>query len=302
MWMVTCAHCNEKPVSTDPRLCASHFEQFVLDTVKEVIDRWKLLQPDTKVIVAVSGGKDSLTTLFTLKKLGYSVTGLFVNEGIGSYRHDSREDLITFCTDNDIDFKEISFKEEFGFTLDEAVATREYHPCTICGTLRRYLLNKYAREHDVIATGHNLDDESQTIMMNLLRANTALFSRSGPKTNPSRWFAQKIKPLYLLTEEQILTYTHIKGIRTRRSGCPYSKVSYRAALRQELNEYAVNHREMKRNIIESYAKLLSHMNDTDQEASSDGISACQSCGQASNERICKACKIQEDIKAKLKRA
>ena len=293
-----CKKCSEKAVSTNPAFCKKHFDEFILDTVRETIDRWDLIGKGESIVVAVSGGKDSLTTLDVLSRLGYDVEGLFINEGIEGYRGHSKEDLKTFCDENGISYTEISFYDEFGFTLDEAVATEKFHPCTTCGTLRRYLLNKHATDYDSIATGHNLDDESQTIMINLFRANTELFPRLGPKTEPSKWFVKKIKPLYLLTEKQVLTYTLLRGIRTQFSECPYATVSYRASLREKLNNYEMSHPGTKRNIVEGYVKIKDRLPNRDRK--DDQIKKCDSCGQASNEQVCKACRITSEIKSVLK--
>ncbi|MFP4118425.1 MAG: TIGR00269 family protein [Candidatus Woesearchaeota archaeon] len=288
-----CERCQEKAVSLQPPLCKQHFDEFILETVKRTIERWNLIENEERIVVAVSGGKDSLTTLDVLSRLGYQVHGLFINEGIRGYRRHSQEDLNKFCEDNGLSYTEVSFQEEFGFTLDEAVLTKKFHPCTTCGTLRRYLLNKHANKYDIIATGHNLDDESQTIMINLFRANIDLFPRLGPKTSPSKWFVKKIKPLYLLTEKQVLTYTLLRGIKTQFSECPYATVSYRAALRESLNKYESEHPGTKRNIIEGYVKLKEHL--PNKENKDEQIKVCENCGQASNERICKACRITSEV-------
>ncbi|MGM5480983.1 MAG: TIGR00269 family protein [Nanobdellota archaeon] len=292
-----CEKCEKKAVSSSPALCKNHFEEFVLETVKQTIDQWNLIENNETIVVAVSGGKDSLTTLDVLSRLGYRVKGLFINEGIASYREHSIEDLKKFCNDNDISYTEVSFEKEFGFTLDEAVATGKFHPCTACGTLRRYLLNKHAANYDILATGHNLDDESQTIMINLFRANIDLFPRLGPKTEPSTWFVKKIKPLYLLTEKQVLTYTLLRGIRTQFSECPYATVSYRAALRDKLNRYESDHQGTKRTIIESYVKLKGRL--PEGEHKDEQITPCERCGQASNEKVCKTCRIAADVRSAL---
>lgn len=290
-----CEICGERAISSSLERCERHFIDYVHETVRQTISRWNLLQDGARVIVAVSGGKDSLTTLDILDRLGYSVTALFVDEGISGYSEHLFEDLTRFCKDRGISYKKIGFKQEFGFTQDEAVATGVYHPCTICGTLRRYLLNKHAAGYDALVTGHNLDDESQTIMINIFRANTRLFTRPGLASEPSRWFVRKIKPLYFLTEKQVLIYTLLTGIRTQSLKCPYMKAAYRASMREELNQYEASHPGTKRNIVETHSKIKSMFLSSSQKTDAD-IGECERCGQASNERLCKACQMQQTIR------
>ena len=311
-----CSVCEERAISSNPVLCKKHFDEFILKTVEETIERFELFDKKSRIIIGVSGGKDSLALADVLLRLGYDVSGLFIDEGIKNYREHSKEDLSFFSGKKNFSVIKKSFEDEFGFTLDEAISTKKYHACTICGTLRRYLLNKYSRGFDFVATGHNLDDESQTILMNLSRSNVDLFLRLGPKSEDSGFFTVRVKPFYFLTEKQILTYTLINNIRVEYGECPYAFTSYRANLRNELNKIEQKKSGSKKNIIETYLELKRIMKFKQKSEEIKNImidkkieninsplkktNKCLLCGEASQKPICKTCVISSKIKNILK--
>lgn len=292
-----CEKCEKKATIANPSLCKEHFDEYILTTVENTIKEFDMFTKETKICVAVSGGKDSLALIDILTRIGYKVEGLFINEGISNYREFSSEDLNTFMTKNKIPLKTTSFEELTGHTLDAAMNTGKFHACTLCGTLRRYLLNKYSKEYDIIATGHNLDDEAQTVMINLARGNTDLILRGGPKSQKSTHFTQKVKPLIYITEKQLLTYAILRQIKTGFEECPYAQTSYRANLRDYLNKEETKNPGTKLNIIRTYLQLEKEVNKNNINEKSLGI--CDKCGEASQEEICKACKLKIEIKKNL---
>jgi uncharacterized protein (TIGR00269 family) len=283
-----CEQCEKKAISSSPALCPEHFDAFFLATVQDTISRYKLCTKEDKICVAVSGGKDSLALLDVLTRLGYTVEGLFIHEGIAHYREASEADLDEFCNKHSINVKKVSFLDEAGFTLDSAMETKQFHSCTLCGTLRRYLLNKYAEGYDVIATGHNLDDEAQTTLINLARGNTSLFLRQGVTTEESEFFTRKIKPFSFISEKHILTYVVLRQIKVDFAECPYAKQSYRAHLRDILNVYEQEHSGTKKNVLGSYLDLKDQLF---VPGPKEGIHRCKRCSQASQEEVCKACQL-----------
>ena len=132
-----------------------------------------------KIAVATSGGKDSLAMLYLLNKHYKNVEAIAIDEGISGYRADTLKALIDFCDKNKIKYHIYSFMSEFGKTLDKMMKKQE-NPCTVCGILRRQLLNKYSRGFDKLSIGHNRDDEAQSILMNLLKNNLEISARLGP--------------------------------------------------------------------------------------------------------------------------
>ena len=294
--MTTCEKCNLEAVSKYPYLCKTHFEEFILATVEETIAKYKLFTKEDKICVAISGGKDSLSLTDILLKLGYNLEGLFINEGISNYREFSTQDINTFANPKNLHVRVISFQDEFGFTLDQAKEALQIQACTICGTLRRYLLNKYAAEYKAILTGHNLDDAAQTTIINLARGNTDLFLRQGIKSKTHKLFTPRIKPLFFVKEEHLLLYSEILGVVINPTQCPNSPTSVRASIKYKLNDMEEAQPGTKNNIVQTYMDIKSQH---DTEEMQVEINSCKRCQQASNDTICKSCKLIESIQQHL---
>ncbi|MFQ5474910.1 MAG: TIGR00269 family protein [Candidatus Nanoarchaeia archaeon] len=291
--MMDCEKCERKAVFDEPSLCKVHFLEYFEAKVEKTINEHKLLEKDEKICVAVSGGKDSLSVLFVLDKLGYDVSGLFIDEGIANYREFTEKDLVSFCNNNKIKLRTVRYKEELGKGLDEILTKhKDWKPCTVCGTFRRSLLNKHARGFDKIATGHNLDDEAQAILMNLLRSNTDFLARLGPKSGvkEQKGFVQRVKPLYFCTEKETAAFSFLNGFTTHFAECPYVVEAFRADVRDLLNGYESVHHGTKKNIINHFLKMMPDLKVDGQE-----LEACESCGQPSAGEICNACKLVDRL-------
>ena len=282
---MNCKHCSNKAIWKQPPLCAQHFVDSFEKRVEETIKEHELIAKKASILVAASGGKDSLTTLHVLTKLGYTVDALAIDEGIAGYRSDTLVELTDFCKKRKITLKVVPFTSVVGKELDTMMKGKNTSACTTCGTLRRHLMNKHAKGYDIIATGHNADDEAQAILMNLLRAQTQMLTRAGPKTGNQQGLTQRIKPLYFLTEKEILTYALLEGFAGEWTECPYAHASYRAKVRDSLNEYALKHPQTKQNILKKYLLVR-------EQAPVESIPQfCGVCGSPSAGESCAACKL-----------
>ena len=242
--------------SSDKRFM-HNFEKKIVKTIK----KYKLFSKQNKVGVAVSGGKDSTVCLHVLNKLGYKVVGLTVDAVIGNYTKKNLERLRTFCKQNKIPLKELCFREEFGGSLcylRDILKEKgfKYKSCMLCGILRRYLLNKYAKHYkfNVLTTGHNIDDEAQSILMNIARNDQARLMRLGPITGivKSKGFVQRVKPLYFCTEEEITRYSKLMGFDVIYTRCPCSVNAFRRKFRNELDQIEKKTPGVKENIDKYY--------------------------------------------------
>lgn len=282
-----CSKCAKQAVFQDPTLCKQHFFSYFEKKVKDTIKQFSLLKKSDNVVVAVSGGKDSLTVLYLLQKFGYDVTALAIDEGIENYRDNTLEDMKKFCNEHNIVFKIVAFKKETGKTLDQVPI--EGSRCTYCGTIRRTLLNKYAKGFDKIATGHNADDESQAVLMNFFKAQTSLLHRAGPISEKKKGFVQKIKPLYFCTEKEIMAFSFLKGIQTNFVECPYAHFSYRGLVRDILNK-ETSAAKRKQQLLKSSIAIAHHLEQ--KETASFLCIKCKS--PTKNEQVCKACSLAEE--------
>src|SRR3989344_5255426 len=187
--------CSQKPVMEMPsgeRLCKSHFTGYFESKVFNTIRKFDLIGKEENLGVALSGGKDSLSVLNILNRLSkqnpkIKINAIAIDEGIAGYRDKTLEKASEFCKKNSIELHIFSYKEEFGLTLDEMLKILDVRPCTICGIFRRYLLNRKSKELSLtkLATGHNIDDECQSIMMNQFKNSIAASARLGPKVGIS---------------------------------------------------------------------------------------------------------------------
>lgn len=313
-----CKRCQEKPVyklNNGRQFCSKCFTRYYERKVFRTIKKYNLIQKGDKIAVAASGGKDSTTLLFLLKK--FSREGKFctleavaIDEGIHAYRDKTLKDLRAFCKKEKIKLHIFSYKKEFGFSLDEALKlVREkgikLTSCNICGVLRRYLINKKSRAlgFNKVATGHNLDDEAQTILMNQFKGNISLSAKLGPWSGVSeeKVFAQRIKPLYFCTEKENMIYSFVHKIVPGFVECP-NQQSYRFAIRDFLNKFEAQNPGVKQAIVQSFLEVLPLLKERfgpgekGKSVSKGGkqinvLRSCASCGEPASNEICKACEI-----------
>ncbi|MBN2368624.1 TIGR00269 family protein [Candidatus Woesearchaeota archaeon] len=287
-----CSLCKQPAVSVSPCYCKEHFIAYFENKVATTIKRFKLLKKSEKAGVAVSGGKDSLSLLYLLHKSGYNVTALAVDEGIKGYREKTIKKMVSFCKKRKIRFKVSSFREEFGKPLDDMLKNKEVRPCTVCGILRRQLLNKMSRQFDVLATGHNMDDEAQAVMMNLLKGSTELMKRQGPVSGAIKIkrFTKRIKPFYYCGEKEVMIYSFLNGIITEFAECPNIGLSFRLRIKESMNEIETRYPGTKKNTLDWFIKRKDGFL---QQSSKENI--CERCGEPSANNVCNSCRLVQNI-------
>lgn len=240
-----CSRCSEQAVihlrSYRLALCEEHFEERFLATVKRAIREYRLLSRRDRVLVAVSGGKDSLALWDVLLRLGYSAEGLYIDLGIRreNYSELSKRKALAFAEQRSTTLRVVSLEEEYGAALPRLARRSTRSTCGVCGMVKRHVMNRIALEggFDVLATGHNLDDEASVLLANLLRWNTELLARQAPRLEA--WHPKlkpKVKPLCLLTERETATYAFVRGIDyVYELECPYSERATSITMKEALN-------------------------------------------------------------------
>ena len=305
--MIKC--CNQKPViqlSAGESLCKKHFVEYFESKVFKTIRQFDLIGKEENLGIALSGGKDSLTLLHLLNKLSkqnpkLKIAAIAINEGIESYREKTLETAKVFCLKNNIPLKIYSFEEELGMPLDNMLKVLDVKPCTICGIFRRYLLNKKSKElgFTKLATGHNLDDEAQSILMNQFKNNIQASARLGPNVGikQNAKFVQRIKPLYLCTEKEVATYAFINNLLDNYTECPNVVKSYRAKVRDSLNDLESKFPGTKYSIINSFLQILPDLKERFKDWE---VNYCQKCQEPASKDKCNACRFVEKLeKAKI---
>ena len=282
-------------------LCQDCFIESIEKKVIKTIKNEKLLDKGDKVLVALSGGKDSVTTLEILnsfrKMQVIDICAVTVDEGIANYRQEGVDIAKRHAERLGIEHKVVSLKEDYGITLDE-IMEKENHrgSCTYCGVFRRTIINKAAREMGAtkIATGHNLDDEVQAIMMNYLEGNTGNLTKLGAKTeSKAEEFTVKIKPLREIPEREIGVYVVAKDLEVHFDSCPYAMQSFRGEVSEVINQLAEKHPTIKYSTLRGYDKIKNTLKKEMQKEYAHG--RCKRCGEPASNELCKACFFLEEL-------
>ena len=207
--------------------CSEHFLSHFQNQVARTIKEFKMFGPDDRVLVAVSGGKDSLAVWDVLLDLGYDVTGFYLDLGIGSYSARSKEAAVAFADKRAAKLIVRSLEEEHGYTVPELSKLTGRVPCSGCGLNKRYEFNRAAIEEgfNILVTGHNLDDEAATLFGNVLHWNTDMLGRQAPVLEERVFGAdvalvRKVKPLVRISERESAGYAVLKGMDYIVEECP----------------------------------------------------------------------------------
>lgn len=225
------------------KLCPEHYTEWVTRMVQRTIAKYGMFSRDERVLVAVSGGKDSLSLWDILDRLGYETTGLYIHLGIGhdGYSDASQERIAEFAAARPhLSYQVVNLAETYGVGMPALKATgRGKHLCAVCGLVKRHIMNRIACEggYAAIATGHNLDDEVAVLLQNTLRWEGGYLRRQAPvlpSTHPM--LARKVKPFCHLYEREAAGYALVRGINYLDQECPYSARAKTIFLKGLLNQ------------------------------------------------------------------
>lgn len=302
-----CDQCSKEAVTliryNGSHLCEEHFRAYVEKRVKKEIRKQIHLYPGDTVAVAVSGGKDSMVTLHILdmifkERKDIPLHAISIDEGIKGYRPPSLEIVKEFCKERDIPMHVRSFSE-MDMEMDRiARATGDSSPCTYCGVFRRKLMNDEARAIGAkyLATGHNLDDMAQSIMMNFVRGDIERLARLGPHTKVQPGLIPRFLPLRLIPEKESLLYAIVSGIPFWDGECPYYADALRNQYRSIVDQLEDRSPGSKFSILSSYDTLKPMLSASFPPSD---LHIC-SCGEPTLGKKCKACELQSSMEEKLK--
>ncbi|HET9312375.1 MAG TPA: tRNA 2-thiocytidine biosynthesis TtcA family protein, partial [Nitrospira sp.] len=243
---MNCTKCKTKAVIKIPRhhaaFCKGCFTHFVHDQVARAVRSERMFAKDDRILVAVSGGKDSLALWDILLKLGYKADGFYVNLGIGGYSERSYTMVRRFADSVAAPLGAAlhthTVEHEEGGGIKELAQVVHRPTCSTCGTIKRYQFNRAAveREYDVMATGHNLDDEAARLLGNVLHWQEDYLEKQGPTLPASiEGFAKKVKPLYRLSERELAAYCVLSKIEYIVDECPMAQGARTLLYKEVLN-------------------------------------------------------------------
>lgn len=281
-------------------LCKKCFLRSIEDKAAKTISKYSMIGYGDRVAVGVSGGKDSLSLLYMLKQLfdlhpnnGNELVAVTIDEGIRGYREESLQIVKDFCAQLGVESRVLSYKSLFGVDMDEAMIKRpsdKMSSCSICGTFRRRAIDIAAEsvDADVVATAHNMDDQLQTFMINLLAGDVERIGWIYPE--PVQYSGmKKVKPFIEIYEYEIAFYALQREIPFQSEECPYMNESIRTDLREFFNRMEKEHPGIKHNAYNSMLKVSKTLRNM---PSSEG-KKCSVCGRDSTGDVCSVCKTVE---------
>ena len=274
--------------------CKDCFLHFFVEQVRRTIRKDGMLNEGERVLVAVSGGKDSLALWDVLRDLGYDTTGYHIVLWTGEdYASESLRMCRDFAEARGLPLEVADLREDFGFAVPELPKATGRPMCGACGLTKRHLISKAARDggYDAIAIGHNLDDEAAVLLGNVLRWDAEYLSRQGPVLPGGNGFTRKVKPLHRLSEKETATYAFLKRIDYIVEECPQvagnTQLRYKEAL--DLLE-----RSSPGTKAAFYLNYLDKGRERyDRDAQPPALNACTECGMPTPGEICAFCRMVE---------
>lgn len=297
-------------------LCPLCFENYIEKKISRTISKYGMISSKDRVIVALSGGKDSITLLYNLIKYqerryhSESLIALSINEGIKEYRRPGLEYAENMCKQYGIEHKIINFKEKIGKSLDEIVQLKQKteknkYTCNYCALIKRRLLNEEAKElnADILAMGHNLTDIAETFLMNVMYKRINLIGNQYPfKSADNRMnnhFVRKIFPLMKISEEEVFYYVIVKKFKFLNVLCPYriNEPIVRKRVFQFLQESKKYSPELEYNLLEGFLQLSKILHE---KAPKETYNTCLTCGYPTgvDKKLCNYCKFLQELNKK----
>ncbi len=294
-------------------LCGEHYQEWFVEQTARTIRRYKMFRRDERVLVAVSGGKDSLGLWDVLLRLGYQADGLYIDLGIATrfdYSGQSFEKVEQFVETlwPDAQLHVLDVNALYGATIPEAARISNRgrgKPCSVCGLVKRHEMNRIAHEmgYDVLATGHNLDDEVAVLFSNVLHWQTGYLARQAPVLPASHpGLARKVKPFCRFYERETAAYALLRGIDYIYEECPHAVGSKTIAYKELLAQLEAQSPGAKLQFYLSFLRAKEEgLFAAVQEREEERLHACERCGQpTSAPGLCAFCRLWDRV-AEVKR-
>jgi len=275
--------------------CKDCFPVVFRNQVRRAIDEYDMLTPSDRILVAVSGGKDSLALWDVLLEEGYRADGLYLGLGIGGYSDRSHERTMTFAADRGATLRTVDLAERYGFDIPLAGRKGARSSCAVCGLSKRYIFNKEAHDggYDVVATGHNLDDEAATLLGNTLRWNVDYIARQSPVLPETTGFARKVKPLHRLSELETAAYAFLRGIDYVVEECPLVAGNTQLRYKEAMNAIEARSPGTKAQFFLGYLDRGMPIFRTAEERVT--LVACGNCGEPTTAMFCAFCRARAQV-------
>jgi uncharacterized protein (TIGR00269 family) len=300
---VKCRSCRQPAVIEIRRhnagFCHPCFVKHCCEQVTRALDSWQMFSRSDRILVAVSGGKDSLALWDILLRLGYQADGLYLGLGIGDYSGESRRYARSFAAAKGSNLVETDLPEDLGFDIPTGSRAARRAPCSACGLSKRHLFNKAAVDggYDAVATGHNLDDEAAVLFGNVLRWDLAYLGRQSPVLPAAAGFVRKVKPLIRLGERETAAYCVLEGIDYIVEECPMAAGNRHLGYKAALNEIESTSPGSKAAFLFGFLERISPLVGSVAEEERQGLHECPGCGSPTVSDVCAFCKLAAKARA-----
>ncbi len=276
--------------------CPPHFIEFFRKQVAEAIHRHHMFTREEQIMVAVSGGKDSLALWDVLIEDGYRTAGLYLDLGIFDYSKESKAKCEAFAAARGQTLHIERVAEAVGAPIPVVQQATRRPTCSACGLSKRYLMNRAALQHGypVVATGHNLDDEAATLFGSVMHWQTDALPRQSPalaSTHPK--LVRRVKPLYRLSELETAAFAFLRGIDYIVEECPFAQGATSIAHKEVLNRLEEASPGAKHNFLFGF---LDRAQPAFERAEGVELRECVSCGQVTTGSVCAFCKLADLVK------
>ena len=298
-----CRRCRQPAVIEVRRhnagFCADCFIRHCREQVRRTLDDFAMIGPGERVLVAVSGGKDSLALWDILLDLDVPADGLYLGLGIEGYSDSSAAYARAFAARREAHLVEVDLPTDFGYDIPTGARAARRAPCSACGLSKRHLFNQAAVDggYDVVATGHNLDDEAAVLFGNVLRWATDYLGRQLPVLPASTGFVRKVKPLVRLGERETAAYCVLRGIDYIVEECPMAVGNKHLGYKEALNAIEDQSPGTKAAFYFGFLDKASHLFTAEAAAEQEGLRPCPGCGSpTTNDGLCAFCSLVARVK------
>lgn len=282
------------------QLCKDHYLEWVVQQTEHTIHKFGMFTRSKPLLVAVSGGKDSLSLWDVLWRLGYQAEGMYINLGIeseGHYSDASEHHARRFAEQRQLNLHVVNLKQAYGKSIPEFASQKKWgkeRPCAVCGMAKRHIMNQAAIDHGfgVLATAHNLDDEAALLMVNTMNWHVNLLRRQSPVLEAGGGLPRKVKPFCRFYERETAAYALLRGIEYVEEECPHSLGSTQLYYKGVLNRMEDEHPGYKLNFYANFWNARQELFGQKVVKDIDEGHLCPTCGQPTTTgEQCAFCKM-----------
>ncbi len=299
-----CKKCAQRAIAHMPEhklaLCGKCYPEWFLEHTERAIRKFKMFTHQDRILVAVSGGKDSLALWHALRELGYESDGLYIDLGIvgrDGYSDKSRRACLALAEELDRPLRIEKVVEAVGAAIPQIKNLTARSSCSACGLIKRYCMNRTSLEmgYDAIATGHNLDDEVAVLFSNTLRWETGYLSRQYPVLEDRDGLKKKVKPFIYFTEKQTTLYALVKRLPYVRDECPYAVGATTLEYKEIINQLEHQAPGTKRRFLDGFFKTRHLFAQSDDVT----LTPCTVCSQPTVGEVCAYCRLIGQVHSRL---